>query len=152
MGSRSRLIKDYNLYHVLPTPLNDIYRTKFGLDISVCNTEERNGLPILYNVMKILFVFLILFMSISINLPDSVIARVGIDANYLTAGLLAIVISGLLATRKLFLVVLVVSLCIGANMPETFMSSFGIDRDYLFATLIAIVILAFAADMWSTSR
>jgi len=68
---------------------------------------------------------------------------VGIDANYLTAALLAIVIAGLVVHRKLLFIVLVVSLSIGANMPEMFMSSIGINRDYLFATLIAIIILPF---------
>ena len=82
-------------------------------------------------------------MSTAINLPDGIIARAGINANYLTAALLAIVISGLVIHRKLFFIVLVLSLIIGANMPERIMSSIGIDRDYVFATLIAIIIIPF---------
>ena len=93
--------------------------------------------------MKIILVFLILFISTIINLPDGIIARLGINANALTAALLAIVISGLVVHRKLLFIVLVVSLSIGTNMPETFMSSIGIDRDFLFATLIVIIILPF---------
>jgi len=93
--------------------------------------------------MKIVFVFLLLFMSITINLPDGVIARVGVEANYLTAALLAIVIAGLVAHRKLLLIVLVVSLSIGTNLPDTFMSTIGINRDLLFGTLIALIVLPF---------
>ncbi|MEE9159663.1 MAG: hypothetical protein V3U60_14940 [Gammaproteobacteria bacterium] len=93
--------------------------------------------------MKIILVFLILFISTTINLPDGIIARLGINANALTAALFAIVISGLVVHRKLLFIVLVVSLSIGTNMPETFMSSIGIDRDYLFVTLIAIIIIPF---------
>lgn len=85
-------------------------------------------------------------MSIVINLPDSYIARLGIEPNYMIAALAAIVIAGLMVHRRLLLIVLVVGLSIGTNMPETYMSSIGVSRDYLFATLVAIVIIPWIVE------
>ncbi len=88
-------------------------------------------------------------MSIAINLPDSYIARVGIEPDYIMAALAAIVIAGLIVHRKLLLIVLVVALSIGTNMPESFMVSIGVGRDYLFATLIAIVVIPWIIEQFS---
>ena len=88
---------------------------------------------------------LIIFLSIAINMPDSMIARLGFDANYLFAALAAIVIAGLSVHRSMFLVVLILTCTIGANLPESVADHIGLDRDILFATLIALVIVPFIA-------
>jgi hypothetical protein len=80
-----------------------------------------------------------------INLPDSMIARLGLDANYLLAALAAIAIAGLLVHRRMLLIFLVLLCTIGANLPESVIEHIGIDRDILFATLIALVIVPFIA-------
>ncbi|GMR21006.1 MAG: hypothetical protein BMS9Abin36_1604 [Gammaproteobacteria bacterium] len=98
--------------------------------------------------MKLLLLFLVLFMSIAVNLPDSYIARLGIEPDYIIAALAAIVVAGLVVHRKLLLIVLVVALSIGTNMPEPFMTSIGVGRDYLFATLIAIVIVPWIIEQF----
>ena len=90
---------------------------------------------------KYLLVFLMLFLTFSINMPDNVIARLGFDPDYLKITLVTVVITGLLAHRKLLMVVLIVFLSLGANMPEDFMLNFGIDRDYIFGTLVAVLAL-----------
>ena len=92
---------------------------------------------------KYILFFLIIFLSIVSNLPDSIIARLGLDANHLLAALVAIAITGLIAHRNLLLVVLVLTCTIGANLPEDLTSYLGVDRDILFATLIALVVIPF---------
>ena len=89
--------------------------------------------------------FLVIFLSIAANLPDSMIARLGLDANYLLAALVAVAITGLIAHRHILLVVLVLSCTIGANLPEDVIELLGMDRDILFATLIALVVIPFIA-------
>ncbi|MGD8784902.1 MAG: hypothetical protein PVF28_05840 [Thioalkalispiraceae bacterium] len=96
-------------------------------------------------IAKFSLVFLIVFLSIVINLPDSMIARLGLDANYLLAALAAIAIAGLLVHRRMLLIFLVLLCTIGANLPESVIEHIGIDRDILFATLIALVIVPFIA-------
>lgn len=93
--------------------------------------------------LKFFLFALIIFLSIAINLPDSMIARLGLDANYLFAALTAIVIAGLSAHRSMLLVILILVCTIGANLPETVTEHMGLDRDILFATLVALVIVPF---------
>ena len=92
-------------------------------------------------IAKFVLLFFVIFASITVNLPDGVIARIGLNPSYLFAALLAISITGLMLHRHLLLIVLVVFLSIASNMSESITSSWGVDRDYLFATLIAIVIV-----------
>ena len=91
--------------------------------------------------MKIVLVFMILFLTIAINLPHGMISRVGFDANYLLAALAAVVLTGLLMHRQLFLVVLVIFACIAANMPNEVMQQWGLESNYFLAVLIALVVL-----------
>ena len=88
---------------------------------------------------------LIIFMSIAINMPDSMIARLGLDANYLFAALAAIVIAGLSVHRSMLLVILILTCTVGANLPHEWAGRIGLDRDILFATLIALIIVPFIA-------
>ena len=89
---------------------------------------------------KGLLIFLVLTMTIAVNVGDNAMARLGFDQNYLLIGLFATIITGLIMHRNLFLVVLVLFLSIGANMPADFMLNFGMDRDYFVGALGAIVL------------
>lgn len=105
-------------------------------------SEKRSGHPML---LKYLFVFLVMFLSIAVNLPDGMISRLGFNANYLLAALVAVALTGLVVHRRLFLVVLVIVCTIGANLPVSVTDSMGVDRDILFATLIALVVIPYVA-------
>lgn len=92
---------------------------------------------------KFILFSLIIFMSIAVNLPDSMIARLGFDANYLLAALVAMTIAALSIHRRMLLVLLLVACSIGANLPQETATYLGLDRDVLFATLIALVVVPF---------
>ncbi len=94
---------------------------------------------------KFILFFLIIFLSIAINMPDGMIARMGFDANYLFAALAAVAITGLIVHRRLFLVVLVMISTVGANLPVGITDQLGLDRDILVATLVALVVIPFVA-------
>jgi hypothetical protein len=96
-------------------------------------------------IAKFILFFLIIFISIAVNLPDSMIARLGFDANYMLAALAAIAITGLIVHRRMLLVILVLMCTIGANLPDRIVSSLGLNRDILFATLIALIVVPFIA-------
>ncbi len=95
---------------------------------------------------KFILVFIILLMTIAVNLPDNMISRLGIAPNYLLAALIAVVITGLVYYRGLLLIVLVIFMSLAANMPEDFDLNFGVDRDYFVAALIALVIIPIVAN------
>lgn len=90
--------------------------------------------------MKFALVFLVLFISIAVNMPDGIIARLGIDPNYLIVTLGALAIAGLVAHRHLALIVLVTIMCIGANLPADYATQVGINRDVLTTGLITFAI------------
>jgi hypothetical protein len=89
--------------------------------------------------MKILLFFVIVFVSLSVNLSDSIIGRMGFDANYLLVALAALVFSGMVARRRLIVMVAAATLAIVANLPEAMVSGYGLDRDYVAAVLIALL-------------
>ena len=88
-------------------------------------------------------VFFVLFIAITINLEDNMIARMGFDPTYLMMTLIALIFTGLLENRSAMLVVLVLFLSVGANMPADFMLNLGIDRDHLTWTLLFVIIAPF---------
>jgi len=99
------------------------------------------------NLMKGVFIFLVLMITAAINLEGNIIARLGFEPTYLIMALVAVVMTGLVMHRNLALVVLVLFLSIGANMPDGFMLNFGIDRDILTGILGAIILVPFIAKI-----
>ena len=97
--------------------------------------------------MKTLLIFIVLFLTIAINLPHGMIARMGFDADILIAVLIAIVLTGLLRHRQLFLVILVVICALAVNVPEEMIMHWGIDPDYFLGILVALVILPIGAKL-----
>lgn len=95
--------------------------------------------------MGAILVFIVLFLTISINLPDSIISRLGFDADILMAALVAVILTGLLQHKNLLLIILVVFCSLFANMPDEIMHSWGLDSDYFFGILIALVITPIGA-------
>ena len=90
--------------------------------------------------MKFVFIFLVLFMTIGVNLPDGMLGRIGIDPSYLVVALAALVVTGLIAHRHLALAILVALMCIGANLPADYAANVGINRDILTAGLISLLV------------
>ena len=97
--------------------------------------------------MKAILIFIILFLTIAINLPHGMIARMGFDANILIAGLIAVVLTGLLRHRQLFLIILVVFCALAANVPDEMVEDYGLDPDYFLGILLALVILPMGAKL-----
>jgi hypothetical protein len=98
--------------------------------------------------MKYLALFLVLFVSIAINLPSGYLAMLGMDATVLMAALVAVLLTLLTAHRRVFFVVLVVVMSIIANLPDPTIQRFGMDREMLLAGLIAIVLIPYVMYMF----
>lgn len=97
--------------------------------------------------MRAILIFIVLFLTIAINLPHGMISRLGFDADVLIAVLVAVVLTALLQHRQMFLVVLVVFCAIAANLPAETIRSYGIDPDYFMGILFALVVLPIGAKM-----
>lgn len=95
------------------------------------------------NHLKAVAVFIVLTMTLSINLEDNIIARLGIEASYLTAAVCALGIALLLAGKPILLVSFVILLSLNANMPADFSLNLGLDRDVYTGTMLAILVIPF---------
>ncbi|MFQ5468918.1 MAG: hypothetical protein ACE5EH_01295 [Gammaproteobacteria bacterium] len=89
--------------------------------------------------MKFALIFFVLLMAIGINLPDGMIARFGVDPDFLLMSLIALCFTGLVVHRRLALIISVILLCAGANLPADYAVDVGIERDYLTASLMALI-------------
>ena len=92
--------------------------------------------------MKYLLVFIVMLMTIGVNLPEGMIARVGMDPNWLKAALAAWILTALVIHRRLALIVLVVLMSLLINAPF----DIGIDKDILLAGLVAVVLTPYLAS------
>lgn len=98
--------------------------------------------------MKYLALFLVLFVSIAVNLPSGYLAMLGLDVSIILAALVAVLLTVLTAHRRVFFVVLVVVMSIAANLPDPAIQRFGLDREVLLAGLIAIVLIPYVMYMF----
>jgi len=94
-------------------------------------------------ILTYTLVFLVIAISIGVNLSEGFLARMGVDSNMLLVALIAIAITGMVVKRNLGLIVVVVLLVLGANMPEETAAAMGINPDYLLAGLVAVVLAPF---------
>lgn len=97
--------------------------------------------------MKFVSMFIVLFLTIAANLPSSVIARLGFDADYLKAALIAAVIAALIQHKKLFLVAVVIMCSIFANMPGDILAGWSLNPDYFFVLMLGLILTPIGAKM-----
>ena len=90
--------------------------------------------------MKLVLLFLVVFLTIGVTLSASFLESLGFDTNYMLIVLGAIVITGMVAFRGLALIVLTFLLSIVINLPEDFLVNYGVDRDILFMAVILLII------------
>lgn len=96
--------------------------------------------------MKILFFFVVVFVSLTINLSDSMIGRMGFDNNYLLVALVALAFSGMVAQRRAVVIIVAALLAVVANLPEMVLLGYDVDRDYVAAGLIALLLLPYVLE------
>ena len=92
--------------------------------------------------MKFVLVFVVMLMTIAVNLPEGMIARLGLDPNWLKAALAAWILTALVAHRRMALIVLVVAMSLVANLPF----NVGVDKDILLGSLVALVVTPYLAS------
>jgi len=94
-------------------------------------------------MVKWIAVFMVVLLAVGVNMPENMLARYGVNANFLTIALVAIALTGMIAFRRIGLVFVMMVCLVGANLPEAVATDLNINRDYLLATLIALVIIPF---------
>jgi hypothetical protein len=90
--------------------------------------------------VRFLALFIALF-ALLVASPEGMLVRLGLEHNTLIAGLMAVIIAGLIHNFKLVFAAAVLLLAVGANLsPEAAVTLLGLDRDYLIAGLFAALL------------
>ena len=85
-------------------------------------------------------VFAVFVTTLSMNIGDNLIARVGVQESYLCILIVATACSALLAKRSLYLIATIAMFSLNANMRADFSLNFGFDRDYYAGVMLAMVL------------
>jgi hypothetical protein len=91
--------------------------------------------------------FIIIMLTIGINVGQHLLEQLNIDRNYLFITLIAITIAGLVAHSKLLFIVIICGLTLAANIPPEELMTRGVNPDVLFATLLAVILVPAGARL-----
>lgn len=92
------------------------------------------------NLSKGVLLFLMIVISMAVNLDDNLIARFGLSMNYGLVFLAALAIALLAADQKLPVILVIGIFSLIANMPDSFILNFGLDRDIFFGLMASLVL------------
>lgn len=100
--------------------------------------------PLLSRLTKdVMLIGLVTLMSIGANLPESFMAKVGINQTYLLVGLVAVVAVSLVRYLKFTLVLVIAIMAVGANLPSDLAHEIGVDPQIMLFALLAMVATSF---------
>jgi hypothetical protein len=120
--------------------MQDEYYPECGASLQVLlilrGGDDMDALPLI----RYTPLFFIFAATLTLNLDDNVIARLGFTGNYGFILAVALICTLFVAGRHAVIVAVVVMLCLNANMPVDFSLNFGYDRDY-YAGLMAALVL-----------
>ncbi|HJS36924.1 MAG TPA: ankyrin repeat domain-containing protein, partial [Burkholderiales bacterium] len=100
---------------------------------------EKDDLLTRLRIREVALFSLIALTAVLANLPEDYIEELGLNRDYLLAGLGSAVVIGLFLYLRFFFFFSVVLLFLGANLPEQIAQGFGISKIPLILALIAMV-------------
>jgi hypothetical protein len=90
--------------------------------------------------VRIAILFLLFSVTLSMNLDDNLIARLGFSVNLGLILVLATTCTLFVARRRELIVALIVFLSLNANMPADFSLNLGYDRDLYGGLMLAVLL------------
>ena len=90
--------------------------------------------------VRIAILFLLFLVTLSMNLDDNLIARLGFSVNLGLILVLATTCTLFVARRRELIVALIVFLSLNANMPADFSLNLGYDRDLYGGLMLALLL------------
>ena len=90
--------------------------------------------------VRIAILFLLFSVTLSMNLDDNLIARLGFSVNLGFILVLATTCTLFVARRRELIVALIVFLSLNANMPADFSLNLGYDRDLYGGLMLALLL------------
>jgi hypothetical protein len=93
--------------------------------------------------------FIIIMLSIGINVGQHLLTQLNISRSYLLLTLVAVTTAGLIAHRQLLFILLVALMSVAINLPADLLAHYSVNREILLATLLSIIIVPTCVKLWS---
>jgi hypothetical protein len=93
--------------------------------------------------------FLIVTLTVGVNLGQHLLVQLSISRNYLLITLIAVTTAGLIAHRELLFLVLVFGISVAINLPAEILTEYNVSRTILLATLLSVIILPTVVKLWA---
>ncbi len=91
--------------------------------------------------LKLTGLFIVLFITIALNISDNFVVRLGFEPNYLLVAGVSLLIASLTMNQHILIIIVVLVLTLSTSVSEETAASFGYDRDVMLAALVAVVML-----------
>jgi|TARA_B100000315_G_scaffold111949_2_gene102648 hypothetical protein len=85
-------------------------------------------------------IFVLTFITLTINANDGIISRLGLEFGYGLIALVSLSVSTLLIGQRTVVISMVIAMSLLANMPKEFVLNFGLDRDLYMGIATAIIL------------
>jgi len=89
----------------------------------------------------------VVFITLGIAIANEILARFGLESNYIIVFSIAFLVAGLLLSKNLILLALVLVGVIAFNLPDATLVQYHLDRDVLLAMVCAILLVPSAYQL-----
>ena len=83
----------------------------------------------------------VVFITLGIAIANEILARFGLESNYIIVFSIAFLVAGLLLSRSLVLLMLVLVGVFAFNLPDATLVQYHLDRDVLLAMVCAMLLV-----------
>jgi hypothetical protein len=83
----------------------------------------------------------VVFITLGIAIANEILARFGLEGNYIIVFSIAFLVAGLLLSRSLVLLMLVLVGVFAFNLPDATLVQYHLDRDVLLAMVCAMLLV-----------
>ncbi|MFT7470465.1 MAG: hypothetical protein ACI8XU_000354 [Kiritimatiellia bacterium] len=83
----------------------------------------------------------VVFITLGIAIANEILARFGLESNYIIVFSIAFVVAGLLLSKNLVLLVFVLAGVFAFNLPDAMLVQYHLDRDVLLAMVCATLLV-----------
>jgi hypothetical protein len=83
----------------------------------------------------------VVFITLGIAIANEILARFGLESNYIIVFSIAFLVAGLLLSKNLILLAFVLAGVIAFNLPDATLVQYHLDRDVLLAMVCATLLV-----------
>jgi len=83
----------------------------------------------------------VVFITLGIAIANEILARFGLESNYIIGFSIALLVAGLLLSKNIILLVIVLAGVFAINLPDATLVQYHLDRDVLLALVCGTLLV-----------